>query len=443
MPRQTVPDIDSGKFVIAEIPGLLADNKIKINKEYQRGDIWKPTQKVELIRSIDNRYSIGVLVLFINDSRQYEILDGQQRLLTIQQYLEDKIELSNTAIKKYSELDTQEKVLLDAYCVYYMKLKSHDPESKEEDIVQTFLRLQEGTPLNKAEKINAHRGKFKDVFRETRATHPVFEYLGKEKRFRWRQLAAELLTLELESDFDNKVFPSLSLPSMIDVVKKYEKNISTRKVRFFKGNLDYLHFSLNMILTAFQPREFISFYLLISYLRKKKADNESLRNEFAEFAQEFLENLNRFSIYDDNPPTGMPKDLFNKYKTFKLESKVMTTPESIKKRFEIMLDEFTRLQPWIAKDKERLHDAEQKRTLYFRQKGLCAKCGKVMDFRVSSGHHIVAHSKGGQTDDLSKACLLHEHCHQQIEKQISKGIEPQLPFSNSAMGKSDKPNKPT
>ena len=421
MPKQKVPDIDFKWWVIAELPTLFSDNKIYINKEYQRGDIWTHSQKVELIKSINNRYSIGVLVCFINDDKQYEIQDGQQRLITIRQYLKDKLDLTNTDIIKYSELSVQEKALLDAYCIYYIRLKSHDPDSKEEDIVQTFLRLQEGTPLNKAEKINARRGKFKDVFREIRETHPVFQYLGKEKRFRWRQLAAELLTLELESDFDNKIFPSLDLPSMISVIEKYKKDISAKKVRFFKGNLDYLHNSLNMILTAFQPREFISFYLLISYLRRKKADNKSLINEFAEFAKEFLENLNRFSIYDDKPPPGMPEDLFNKYKTFKLESKIMTTPESIKKRFEIMLDEFTRLQPWIAKDEKRLHDTEQKRILYFRQKGLCARCGKVMDFRVSSGHHVVAYAEGGKTDDLDHAVLLHLKCHQKLEREKSKG----------------------
>ena len=117
----------------------------------------------------------------------------------------------------------------------------------------------------------------------------------------------------------------------------------------------------------------------------------------------------------------MPKDLFDKYKIFKLESKVMTTQESIKKRFEIMLDEFTRLQPWLATDEKRLHDAEQKRILYFRQKGLCARCGKVMDFKVSSGHHVVAHAEGGKTDDLDRAVLLHLKCHQKLEKEKSKG----------------------
>jgi uncharacterized protein with ParB-like and HNH nuclease domain len=83
MPKQTVPDIDFKIFVLKEIPLLFDSKKIKINEEYQRGDIWKDRQKVELIRSIVNRYSIGVLVLFINDEGNYEILDGQQRLLTI------------------------------------------------------------------------------------------------------------------------------------------------------------------------------------------------------------------------------------------------------------------------------------------------------------------------------------------------------------------------
>lgn len=420
MPKQTVPDIDFNKFVLAEIPKLFTNGKIKINKNYQRGDIWKHSQKVELIKSISNRYSIGVLVLFINDDKQFEILDGQQRLQTIKQYTDDKLDLTATDISKYSELSLQEKTLLDAYCVFYLKLKSHDPESKEEDIVQTFLRLQEGTPLNKAEKINAYRGKFKEAFVKIREEHPVFGYLGREKRFRFRQLCAELLLLELYSDFENNIFPSLDLKALIKATKDHEKDLHDKKLKFFRGNLDYLHDSLNMMLTAFHPRELVSFYLLISYLRKKKADNSNLINEFAEFARQFLENLNRFSIYDDSPPEGMSKELFDKYKKYKTEAKIMTTSESIKKRFDIVLEEFTRLYPYINKDKKRLHDIEQKRELYFRQKGLCAECGKVMDFRRSSSHHVIAHSKGGKTDDLSHAKLLHEKCHSRLEKQLKK-----------------------
>ena len=424
MQVQKVPDIEFNCWTIAEIPILVSGNTIFINEEYQRSDIWTHQQKIELIKSINNRYSIGVLVTYLNVNKQFEILDGQQRLIAIKQYREDNLDLTNTNIPKYSELSLQEKTLLDAYCVYYILLKSQKRESKEEDIVQTFLRLQEGTPLNKAEKLNAQRGKFKDTFRKTRETHPIFGYLGKEKRFRWRQLAAELLSLELESDFTNKIFPGLDLPSMLNIVKKYETNISAHKIRVFKANLDFLHNSLNLILTAFKPGEVIAFYLLLSYLRKMKASNVNLINEFSEYATEFLKNLHMFSVYDTKPPKGMARKLFDKYKTYKLEAKKMTTPDSIKKRFDIMLEEYERLHPIIIKDPQRLFDIEQKRTLYFRQKGICPWCNRKMGFNYSSGHHIFAHSKGGKTEDLSKAVLLHENCHRQVEKQISKGKEP-------------------
>jgi hypothetical protein len=428
MPRQKVPDIDFEFFTLQELEQLFKENRIYINTTYQRGDIWKERQRIELIQSIESRYSIGVLVLFMNEKDQYEILDGQQRLLTIEKYLTDKLDLTKTDLQKYSELNVREKSLINAYCVYYLKLKSHDSENKEEDIVQTFLRLQEGTPLNKAEKINAHRGKFKETFRELRETHPLFEKLGKEKRFRFRQLAAELLLLELESDLDKKVFPGLDLKNMIHHIKKYKNEISKKKVTFVKGNLDFLNDSLNILLTAFTPRDVISFYLLVSYLRQKKAGNENLKNELAEFAQEFLKNLHSFTIFDDAPPEGMSKDIFIKYKSYKQESKIPNKSDSIEKRFEIIVEEYERLKPFIKKDPKRLHDIEQKRKIYFRQKGLCAFCGKELNFLVSSAHHGIAHSKGGRTDDTDNTFLLHARCHARFEKLKEKNDQIKLNF---------------
>ena len=420
MPRQKVPDIDFDYFVFSQILDLYDKGKIFINTDYQRGDVWKYSQKIELIKSISNSYSIGVLVLFKNEDDQYEILDGQQRLLTIIKYLKDEIDLREVEISKYSELDKRERTLLDAYCIYYIKLKSHNPDSKEEDIIQTFLRLQEGTPLNKAEKINAYRGEFKNAFRKVREEHPVFKYLGREKRFRWRQLAAEMLLIELESDFNRKIFTDIDLKALTNASKKYEKKLSNKRLSFFVGTLDLMNQSLNILLTAFSPREMIAFYLLISYLRKNKANNSNLVNEIYEFAIEFLKNLNSFSIYDSEPPEEMSLETFNTYKEFKQESKILTSSESIRKRFDIMLGEFDRLKPIIYGDPNRFHDTEQKRILFFRQGGICPECNKPMVFSKTTSHHIIAHKDGGITDDLNNAVLLHEKCHGKIEKRLQK-----------------------
>ncbi len=420
MPKATVPALEFDFFALGDIADMFAKNEIFINESYQRGDTWKQTQKIELIESINQRYSIGVLVLFINDKGQYEILDGQQRLLTIKRYLKGTLDLSDTEITAYKDLDSRETKLQDAYCVFYLKLKSHDPESKEEDIVQTFLRLQEGSPLNKAEKLNAHRGVFKDTFKQIREEHSLFTYLGNEKRFRFRQLAAELLLLELDGDFKNKIFPALDLNTMIAGTKKYKKRISKQKFRFYKGNLDYMERSLNMLLGAFKPRDVISFYLLISYLRKERAEKQTLQNEYAAFARIFMQNLNKFSMYDAKPPKGMTTEEFNTYKKYKQESKVMTTPDSFKNRLKIMISEFDRLNKKIIADPKRLYDIEQKRILFFRQKGKCPECKKPLEFRKASAHHEIAYSAGGKTDDLDHAKLVHDRCHKSIEKRVKK-----------------------
>jgi len=365
---QKTPDIESSQFVLGEIEDLFKNGQIFINYDYQRGAIWKRTQKTELIKSIRNSYSVGVLVLYVNESGKYEILDGQQRLIAIKEYIEGTLNLDGTDITAYSDLDKQNKILIDAYCIYYLRIKSHDISTREEDVVQTFLRLQEGSPLNKAEKINAYRGKFKDVFREIREKHPLFVLMAGDKRFRLRLLAAEMLLLEMESDLNNRIFPSLELQSFVYALDKYKKNIPTSKLRNYRGNLDFLHLSLNYLLTALTPRDLLSLYLLISYLRTHRAGNKNLESEFSAFAKDFLRNLNSFSIYDQKPPAGMSRDVFDRYQKYKLESKVMTTPESLKRRFEIILGEFERLKPFIKRDPKRYHDEEEKRTLYFRQK---------------------------------------------------------------------------
>ena len=419
MVRQQVPDIEFGRFVLGQIKELFTNKKIKINTEYQRGDIWRETQRNELIKSIESSYSIGVLVLFVNEKGQYEVLDGQQRLLTILKYLNDELlNLEKSNIKKYSELDSANKILTDAYCIYFLKLKSFSEETKEEDIVQTFLRLQEGSPLNKAEKINAHRGKFKDVFRELRNNHSFFKFLEPDKRFRLRLLAAEFLMLEIETNFDNGVFPKLTLDNFKIILKRYENEISDKKIKFLKGNLDFLERSLNNFLTAMPLRDIFSFYLLVSYLRKNKSKNENLVNELRVFAEDFLEKLNSFSIYDSQPPKELSQTEFDNYRKYKEEARKATSSDSIRYRFEFILKEFQKMTPIIQKDEKRLHDIEQKRILFFRQKGNCPECGKKLDLKNSSSHHKIAHAQGGETDSLKNAVLLHQKCHKRLEKKL-------------------------
>lgn len=108
--------------------------------DYQRPYIWNQEQKELLIDSILSNLPIGNI--FLNEIKLaiYEIVDGQQRLLTIQDFLNDKFTYQG---KLYSELDSACKwhisnFTIATYTTYFTERKS---------IIELFYRLNwAGTP---------------------------------------------------------------------------------------------------------------------------------------------------------------------------------------------------------------------------------------------------------------------------------------------------------
>jgi len=232
-----------------------------------------------------------------------------------------------------------------------------------------------------------------------------------------------MLLLELEGDFQRNIFPALDLPTFMKNLEKYKDKISKKKIKFYKGNLDLLIEGLNRLLTGMDPRDIISFYLLVSYLRKNRAGNKNLKTEIGFFGEELMKNLYSFSLYDEVLPKDckLSKTLFKKYMGYKNLGRQATSEASIRGRLEFILEEFKRICKFKQKDPKRFHDVEEKRILFFRQKGICPECKKEILFGKNiSSDHIKLYSKGGKTSDLSKAQLLHERCHRKLEKRRLK-----------------------
>ena len=212
------PELDFGHFSVRAMKHLWDKGKILINEEYQRSFIWKPYQRKDLIESIMKGFSIGVLVVWKNKQDQFEILDGQQRIRTIIGYLKGGFKNNND--KKFDALTITEQSEIEGYSVYYIELKT---ALKEEQISDIFTRLQEGTPLNTAEKVNAFRGKFRESFIEAFSKNTRFFGKVRNRRFRARFLAAQFLLLELETNFDKKIFPNMSYLDFKKAKEKYLK----------------------------------------------------------------------------------------------------------------------------------------------------------------------------------------------------------------------------
>lgn len=73
-------------FRATDLTNRIKDRSIKV-PHYQRGQVWKTSQKEKLIDSIKNGFPFGTILLYKKDDNTYQLIDGLQRSSTIYEYL--------------------------------------------------------------------------------------------------------------------------------------------------------------------------------------------------------------------------------------------------------------------------------------------------------------------------------------------------------------------
>ena len=181
---------------------------------YQRGPVWNLRKQQLLIDTMLREYDFPKIYLReLPKGAEYahEVVDGQQRLLAIWNYVdngfalgrvsEDIPGLGNLRGKRFSELTQEAKDRLGFFKVALTIIRfpvGYDDDLAEQEIRDLFLRLQEGESLNAAEKRNAVTGPVRDFVKHVVETHRLFPALGiQDRRFAWQELAAVALCLQL------------------------------------------------------------------------------------------------------------------------------------------------------------------------------------------------------------------------------------------------------
>jgi Protein of unknown function DUF262 len=164
-------------------------NEIIVNHDYQRSPkIWPPAARSFLIETILLGYPMPKLSLFQNTdvkSRRTikEIVDGQQRSISIYDFYHDrfpisrKAELSDAAGRPYSQLDDD---LKGRFLAYALSVDLFIGATKE-DIREVFRRMNSYTmPLNAEEKRHAkYQGDFKwFIYRLSKKLDESFRHIG-------------------------------------------------------------------------------------------------------------------------------------------------------------------------------------------------------------------------------------------------------------------------
>ena len=185
---------------------MLADLRGRINTdaEYQRGEVWSQPQQQLLIDSILQGFDLPKIFLRkLSDgtAKLFDVVDGVQRLTSIWRFLADEFplpkaysypDLEPVSGKYWSDLSQDAKDRLAFAKVTVTELEDAD----DDDIRELFRRLQQGEPLNAAERRNALSGPVRDFVAVSLSCHPLWADTGlNQKRFGWHELSAIVLAL--------------------------------------------------------------------------------------------------------------------------------------------------------------------------------------------------------------------------------------------------------
>lgn len=121
---------------------------VDLNPKYQRELVWTNEQKTSLLDSIFNNIEIGKFTFIkhpyeANRVFYYEILDGKQRLSTMLDFYEDRIEWKG---KKFTELCPQDARHFKSFPI----IQAEVGDITEQQIYKLFIKMNiSGTPVSK------------------------------------------------------------------------------------------------------------------------------------------------------------------------------------------------------------------------------------------------------------------------------------------------------
>lgn len=164
--------IEQERYSVYELKRKYEEKQeILMDPDFQRGFVWGPKQKRELIESI----LMGIkLPSFYFAERNIDgkkiVVDGKQRLATLFDFMNDKFSLSNLNIiknakGKFSDLEGVQQSKIEDYQLEINVIKASTPERVMLDIFDRINRG--GTTLNNQEMRNAlYQGKSTTLLKE-------------------------------------------------------------------------------------------------------------------------------------------------------------------------------------------------------------------------------------------------------------------------------------
>lgn len=180
----------TNNFLLPQVLDVLDESRtVNLRPEYQRRSRWTNKQKSLLVESFLLNIPIPPIFLFEGDFARYEVMDGQQRLLAIREFLTNQFKLSSLTVlaplngRNFAQLPPRTKRTLERASLSAIVLLKESRAALRDSTTSRILELKKfvferlntgGKQLNAQEIRNAiYSGKFNDLIIEL-AREPRF-----------------------------------------------------------------------------------------------------------------------------------------------------------------------------------------------------------------------------------------------------------------------------
>lgn len=198
----------------------ISDADYDLQPDFQRGEVWPLQKKRRLIDSILRGWHIPPIHLVAGAEGRSDVLDGQQRLTAIRDFMENKFHIdgyieptddriSSLHRMKYADLPLDVARSFRKFTVRVFELVDFDPDEPHE----LFFRLNQPTSLTEAEKRNAFAGDTRNQVREivdwATSTGLLSDKLGfSNSRLAYHDMVAKVLVTVDARSLSDKVTAS-------------------------------------------------------------------------------------------------------------------------------------------------------------------------------------------------------------------------------------------
>lgn len=325
------------------------DGKLNIRPKYQREFVYNENQRNEVINSVNSDFPLNVMYWICNEDGTYEVLDGQQRTISICEYVDGSYSINSKAFHNLTETE-KEHILNYKLLIYFCK--GNDKE------IQDWFKI-----------INIAGEKLTD--QELRNAIYTGQWLIDAKRH----------------------FSKTSCPAY-QIGEKYMSGTTIRQ--------EYLETTLKWISSKDNKS-------IEDYMSEHQHDEDA--NELWMYYQDVIDWIKRLFPSYRKEMKGLDWGLlFNEYKNQKFNSDKLE--EQVRKLMQDDdVTSKKGIYLYLITDKEkylniRAFTDNQKREAYERQKGICSNCKKHFEIEEMEADHITPWHAGGKTtsDNCQMLC---------------------------------------